>query len=794
MRIAHFSPGHVQTADMVRRWREEGQTAEQWLGAEQPDPQSPAEAMCRCAGALSEVHKAGGSHKDLCGTTKRGFCPHHEKGNGELCGFRRQQIKAADGTVLNWAFSHANLAHPMPAPLKAFGFNAVVIDESPWLTAMLGGFGGASYKLAADFLTTDFTSGVWALPAGHDEGDFPGQLVNHVAARINAALDPAGTGRLRKSALVDITPPLWSAFIGECNEAASLVYRAKIDPSALIIPGMSEAAAAKALKEAKERNSRIAKFSRLFTLVAQTLKCSGDPSPYIWVVEEDVDTPDGPAPVLFIHMKWRKEIHRDWLALSICHLDATMRPEIAQKWLLALDVKVPAETATVPAGVYIRQVVDRPVSYGMIRPDQKASTQNQTTQRNNCALIARHMEVSAQRYWGTGAAGTDTASIMPKLTEKEVIGHLTPTAAIGIGHFGNLRGFDGWKDVAYLCLYGRPQVKPAEVEEMAWVVFGEVGRSLNGDTYPTRPVGRLMADGTGRAAVQIYHPDPQAEAVRWLQTEGELMQDIARARHVWRDETRPLRIDIATNVPLPLPVNELITWETLMDEANPVALMAARGIVPADWKGRALVLADLFKTAKAVKMWFQRNPDAGTALEEVECVPNSNKKLFYWSSGHIRGSLFSYRREGDRKGSTLLARSDLSDPRSVAESYLGPLDRWEAIHATTTDKEVSMPHNAPAPAVVASASALTTDANGFRWFGTPGTPATPTHSTRAEFLPGPSAWFKTASPANVVAVPLGLVAGRNGRVGALDALPHPLWALGKGMPFAGVASLRGFAA
>jgi hypothetical protein len=611
---------------------------------------------------MAEVIKAGGHPATLCGPKDDEYCPHHEESGGDLCGYRRQYIEAASGKIQNWIFPHANLVRRVPGPFKESKFDATIIDESPWLSMV------HADRLYADYLLSDWTTGV----SSHDDSYPLRKFVNGFCRRVNNAMTLAGVGRLRKSHFkVSESQLLLTAC--DFRNASSLVLNFMIDLDGLIEPGMSKSSAAKTLKQAKKINIKAIKTAKALELASLTLFGHIEKSPYLRTAKESVDAYDGTIDALVLNMRWRENIHNDWLSLPVLYLDATMRPEIARQWLPNLDVWVPAETALVPEGVHVRQVTDRAVSYGMIRPDPRGNQNAQTTQRNNCARIARHIEVKACQFKGAGGAGVDTASIMPKATETEIARHFAPTAANALGHFSNVRGIDGWNGVGRLAIYGRPQVSPQEVEDLAWVIHGKVGQSLGDNNYPERQVGRLMADGSGRFAMQVFHPDPQAEAVRWLLTEGELMQDIARARHAWRDQRHPLHIDIGTNVPLPIPVNELVTWDEMMEEASPLAVMAARGVIPADWKGQAMVLADWFETDEAVRQWHVHRPDAVRAANTVQTLIGNSLLAFERYSFRR----YRYRRVGDRNGSKVLIRSDLSDPRAVAERYLGPLNRWD---------------------------------------------------------------------------------------------------------------------
>jgi hypothetical protein len=116
-----------------------------------------------------------------------------------------------------------------------------------------------------------------------------------------------------------------------------------------------------------------------------------------------------------------------------------------------------------------------------------------------------------------------------------------------------------------------------------------------------------MADGTGRRALAPRHPDPLAEAVRFAVCEGELLQAVGRGRGVRRSTDTPLEVLILTDVPVPLPVNELTTFRALSDSAGPLGLLAAREEIPLDYAGIAIALS--IDDGAKVKDWFQYRPD-----------------------------------------------------------------------------------------------------------------------------------------------------------------------------------------
>lgn len=685
LRIAYFAPGHVQTAEIVARIGPE--IAHQWLGSAQPDPEmaQPDGAgeqilMCRRSAALDRIITAGGTLDDLCGSKSAGYCPFYE-----TCGIRRQRRLAASGKITTWAFAHASLAHGMPQVQKRQGFDLVVIDEAPWLS-MLGGFDDRPSELNVAFLAVDWSTGEYALKPTDREREAgadtrAAEHVSRVCALVHEVVANQGTGRLRRSSFRAPVGGREALTARDCDQARYLVWRAQRKLADVVEP-RSGAIADNAFERVRAINDQVARLLKFFELLALLLKGPDEVSPHLTIF----DRPAGRS----IRMRWRQEIHDDWLALPIMYLDATMNEAVARQWLQRLAIVEPAMPMAVPRGVRIRQVHDAAVGHRGISPDPKASQKDRKTQQNNAMRIARRLENMAWAARGQGQGAADIAAIMPKGTEAAVSKQLPASDRVVLGHFNNVRGLNSMEGVRYLAIIGRTLPAPAEVEERAWVIFGRVGRAIDG-WYPRRATVREMRDGSGREADQIYHPDPAAEAVRWLMCEAELIQAVTRGRHAWRDESKPLLIDIVTNVPLPLPVDELLTWDGWLDEAGPLAVMMARGIAPTDMQGRQRVLADWFPSAGALRSWLGRNPDAAQRIADFEGRERQGATLCQTPIRRSRGHFLwefdtksewitvRYRRHDDRQGSTLLARTDLSDARAVAERYIGPLDVWELI-------------------------------------------------------------------------------------------------------------------
>jgi len=232
---------------------------------------------------------------------------------------------------------------------------------------------------------------------------------------------------------------------------------------------------------------------------------------------------------------------------------------------------------------------------------------------------------------------------------------------------------------------------------MAETIFArQVERLPKGEWYPTQAVGRLMSDGTGRRALAFRHPDPFVEAVRFAVCEGEVLQAVGRGRGVRRTAETPLQVLILTNIPLPIPVDQLTAWRDFR-EAGPFEVLVARGVVPLDYAGIATALPGQFSGAARVKDWFQYRPDARSRFNGIR---TSATALGYVVKSDFSGILhidstmddsakliaYRYRRRaGSRQRTVVLVDAGLhADPRAAVESVLGPVEDLARIEKPPT--------------------------------------------------------------------------------------------------------------
>jgi hypothetical protein len=180
---------------------------------------------------------------------------------------------------------------------------------------------------------------------------------------------------------------------------------------------------------------------------------------------------------------------------------------------------------------------------------------------------------------------------------------------VELQHFKNHSGQNDWRDVPGLVTIGRTEPGVREVERIARALFGvditEVEQPLTGAAMWPVADGRIyLRDGTNVTVQCSRHSDPHVEETRQQICEAEQMQALGRGRAGDRTAENPLHIDILTNVPLPITVDEALTW----DEIQPsfAELMCARGAVPVSPRDMSRAYPDLFKDQEAAKYAMKR--------------------------------------------------------------------------------------------------------------------------------------------------------------------------------------------
>lgn len=84
--------------------------------------------------------------------------------------------------------------------------------------------------------------------------------------------------------------------------------------------------------------------------------------------------------------------------------------------------------------------------------------------------------------------------------------------------------------------------------------------------YPYLERHHTLTDGTWRPVDVRVHPDRRVQAVVEQVREAEMIQAIDRLRLV--HSPRKKTVIILCNIPLPIPVDELVTWRRLVGDSR----------------------------------------------------------------------------------------------------------------------------------------------------------------------------------------------------------------------------------
>jgi len=129
--------------------------------------------------------------------------------------------------------------------------------------------------------------------------------------------------------------------------------------------------------------------------------------------------------------------------------------------------------------------------------------------------------------------------------------------------------------------------------------------------YPRRLRYYALRDGSRQPVKVRVHPDQRVQAVVEQTREAEMIQAIDRLRLI--HSTREKTVYILCNIPLDIPVDEVVTWRELVGDGRLVR--ALEWCEENRWEALPLVpeklsdlLPELWGTAKAAERWLEKNP------------------------------------------------------------------------------------------------------------------------------------------------------------------------------------------
>jgi hypothetical protein len=192
-------------------------------------------------------------------------------------------------------------------------------------------------------------------------------------------------------------------------------------------------------------------------------------------------------------------------------------------------------------------------------------------------------------------------------------------AGADIAHFGNIRGTNDFEDHDVVVILGREQPSSRAAERRAMAIWYDTERPIrqikeDGRGQVQYPYGERhyrMWDGTRREVRVRVHPDRRVQAVVEQVREAEMIQAIDRLRLI--HTPRKKMVVILCNVPVDLPVDDLITWRQLVGDGRLTEALTlceekrwdALPLVPGEL---ARLFPELWETDKAVERWLANNP------------------------------------------------------------------------------------------------------------------------------------------------------------------------------------------
>ncbi|MCX7349809.1 MAG: toprim domain-containing protein, partial [Alphaproteobacteria bacterium] len=154
---------------------------------------------------------------------------------------------------------------------------------------------------------------------------------------------------------------------------------------------------------------------------------------------------------------------------------------------------------------------------------------------------------------------------------------------INVANYGAIAGRDEWRG-RDLLLAGRNQIPASEAEDAVMSLTGRAVDRVRDGNYPLCDRDRFyrLDDGSivSHKVQAAQHPDPLVEAYRWHACEGQLVQALARPRAMtYGTAEKPIFTLVATDTPLPVPINAEITGSEIINPPDWAQQFEAGGIV-----------------------------------------------------------------------------------------------------------------------------------------------------------------------------------------------------------------------
>ena len=647
--VVYAVPTHKLGSELVERFAEEGIHARVYRGYEADDPDQPGMQMCHDLAAVTDAQKAGASIKGAVCEQKRPDgetlrCEHFH-----ACGMMRQRRARPQVWIVPHALLFTRRPGFIPEP------DALVIDE---------GFSGGAIPEKAWRLTLDSIErapieilrkdGLLSLDPSNDLESARGRLVRALRAH-------EGDGPVRRDLLLKhgVTKEI-------ASQAHQLEWRRREE--SCLVPGMRADERRKHVNGVGQHNRQVRLLATMWDVLRDFLADEADASGRLSIRYDEEAGARG------LDIRPLRHVRQTWKAPALL-LDATLPDPVLLEPVLGHPVEIKASLSAKwsPHG-RVRQIVGAPVSASKL--GIVAGRESEADKR----IIGELLRLIRLR--ATLAGDRVVAVVGQKVLIEKLVAAGLP-ANVETGHFGALAGLDHWKSAAGMICIGRPLPSPLAMETAAGVISGRPAvttSSENGHTrwYERIVAGVRLATGAGIAVDHVRHPDPVAEALRWQACEAQLLQAIGRLRALRRTAETPFFLDLITDVPLPITVDEVTTWE----KACPGrwAEMASAGVLlesPADIQAAFPELAP--------------TRGAGVVGDLRLVVTSIGESLIDVTTSL---SLHNYKRAGRHSpAQAVVLPNGPADLKAWLEERLGPIEWVRA----TTEPPPAAPEKDPSP-------------------------------------------------------------------------------------------------
>jgi len=206
--------------------------------------------------------------------------------------------------------------------------------------------------------------------------------------------------------------------------------------------------------------------------------------------------------------------------------------------------------------------------------------------------------------------------------------HPNISPKVALMNFVGLRGSNAAEDCSVVFITGRNEPPPIEVDHKARALFWDDNIPLQHDEFGDNEnlplelrgflTGERFEGGSQGVETRVFS-DSRIEAVHQQIREAESIQAIARLRLVHNKQRK--RVFILSNVPLEIPVDQLVRFEDLMPDRLEYEFLTA-GNIPLTPLGLQKLRPDLAKNDNQAKMLLRnsviRDPSRLIAIDSLQ--------------------------------------------------------------------------------------------------------------------------------------------------------------------------------